>query len=315
MVRLDWQKISMRLLAVLLAFVMWLYVSNEQNPVREMVLNVELEYNEPSQNYFITGGMTESVKVKVQGNRDDMNNLTAADLRAVVNIPEGKTGELVLPVEVTAPYKLKVVQVTPEEVTISLDRMVEKQVAVVVSLQGTAAQGYTALAPVCRPETVTIRGPSRVVNDINQVTAAVDIQNAAQEIVQTAAVNSLSAQVVLNPSSVQVTVPVIAALASKTVTVTPQLIGSVMEGYRVVKSTSDPVVVTIFGAPDAINHITALQTEPVDVQGAGQNLSKEVGLSIPAGVTAAQPSRVNVLVEVDMVEETPPASSEESDNT
>lgn len=28
MVRLDWQKISMRLLAVLLAFVMWLYVSN-----------------------------------------------------------------------------------------------------------------------------------------------------------------------------------------------------------------------------------------------------------------------------------------------
>lgn len=315
MVHLDWQKNSMRLLAVLLAFVMWLYVSNEQNPVRETVLNVNLEYNEPSQNFFITGGMPESVKVKVQGNRADINNLTADDLRAVVNIPEGIAGELVLPVEVTAPYKLKVVQVTPQEVTIGMDRMVEKQVAVVVSLQGTVAQGYTALAPVCQPETVTIRGPSRVVNDINQVTAAVDIQNAAQEIVQTAAVNSLAAQVAVNPSSIQVTVPVIATLSSKTVTVTPHLTGSVMEGYRVVKSTSDPVAVTIFGTPEVINHIAALQTEPVDVQGAQQSFSTEVGLSLPAGVTAAQPSRVNVLVEVDLVDETPPASPGEPGNT
>jgi len=298
----------MRLLAVILAFVMWLYVSNEQNPVREMVLNVNLEYNQPPQDYFIISGMPESVKVKVQGNRDDINSLTAADLRAVVNIPEGKTGELVLPVEVTAPYRIKVVQVIPGEVTIVLDRMVEKQVAVVVSLQGTAAQGYTALEPVCQPETVTIRGPSRIVNDINQVTASVDIQDATQEIVQNVAVNALNAQVAANPSSVQVTVPVIASLASKTVTVTPQLTGSVMEGYRVVKSTSDPGAVTIFGVPEVINHIATLQTEPVDVQGAQQSLSKEVGLSIPAGVTAAQPSRVNVMVEVDTVKETTPAS-------
>jgi YbbR domain-containing protein len=125
--RLDWRNNSLRLLAVFLAFVMWIYVSNEQTPTREKIINVPLEHTGPAQSYIITGSLPESVRVRVQGNRNDLANLAPDNFRAVVNIPEGKTGDLLLPVQVTAPTNLRVAQVTPEDVTVGIDQMVEKR--------------------------------------------------------------------------------------------------------------------------------------------------------------------------------------------
>ncbi|HBC92370.1 MAG TPA: hypothetical protein DCZ10_05580 [Pelotomaculum sp.] len=305
--RLDWQNNSLILLAIFLAFVMWIYVSNEQNPVREKILTVTLEHTGPAQNYIITGGLPESVRVRVQGNRNDLANLAPADFRAVINLPEGKTGDVLLPVQVSAPPNLRVAQVSPEEVTVGLDRLVERQIAVAVSLKGTPAQGYSALAPTYNPETVTVRGPSRVVNDIGQASAAVDIQNASSDVTLTVPVNAGASNVTLIPASVQVVVPVVNTLASKNVPVSPQITGSAAAGFAVKRSAGDPASVQIFGPVEVIDSIDEIRTEPVDIQGADKNVTKEVGLVTPAGVTAVQPDRVKVLVEISKSDETTPS--------
>jgi YbbR domain-containing protein len=292
---------------------MWLYVSNEQNPVREKVLNVTLEHTGPAQNYMITGGLPETVRVRVQGNQYELANLSPADFKAVVNIPEGKTGDVLLPVQVSTPTNLRVAQVSPEEVTVGVDRLVERQITVAISLKGTPAQGYSALAPSYYPETVTIRGPSLVVNGINQASAVVDIQNASKDITLPVLVNAGPSNVTINPATVQVVVPIVNAVASKNVTVAPQTTGSAAVGFTVKGSVSDPASVQIYGPVEVISNISEIRTEPVDVQGADKNVTKEVGLTTPTGVTAVQPNRVKVLVEISKADVTPPAGGSGED--
>lgn len=312
--RLDWQNNSLRLLAIFLAFVMWIYVSNEQNPVREKILNVPLEHTGPAENYIITGGLPENVTIRVQGDRNELANLVPADCRAVVNIPEGKTGDLVLPVQVSSPAKLRVAQVNPAEVTVGVDRMVERQINVAVSLKGTPAEGYSALAPICYPDAVTVRGPSLVINDIRQVSAVADIQNVARDVVLTVPVNAGPSNVTLSPVAVQVVVPIVNTVASKKVAVAPQIAGSAAAGFAVKESAGDPAEVQIFGPAEVINKISEILTEPVDIQGADQNVTKEVGLLTPAGVTTVQPVRVKVVVEISKLEETASSPGEETED-
>ncbi|NLI13321.1 CdaR family protein [Pelotomaculum propionicicum] len=297
MARFDLRNNSLRLLSLLLAFALWLYVSNEQNPLREKVLTINLEETGLSQNLIITGGMPETVKVRVQGNRNQLTNLSPVDFKAVVNIPEGKTGDFSVPVQVSTPTGLRVAQVIPDQVNLSVDRIVEKQITVAVSLRGTPAEGFTALAPVYQPNIVVARGPSRDINSISQATALVDIQAAAKDVDQTIQVNVGSANVTINPAVVHVTIPIVSAVANKTVPVAPQVSGSPAAGYAVKRQSAEPATVQLSGAAEALSAITSIKTEPVDIQGADKNITKEVGLTVPQGVSA-QPGRVKVTVEV-----------------
>lgn len=313
--RLNWRNNALRLLAIFLAFVLWVYVSNEQNPVREKIFNVPLEHTGPAQNYLITGALPETVRVRVQSNRNELNNLVPADFRAVVHIPEGETGDLLLPVQVSAPPNLRIVHVSPEEITVGIDRIVERQIIVAVSLKGTPAQGYSALAPACRPETVTVRGPSRVVNEIGQATAAVDIQNASTDVAQTVPVTAGPSNVTVSPSTVQVIVPIVNTVTSKNVPVTLQITGNPASGYTVTGSSVDPAVVQISGPVDILATVEEVRTGPVDIQGADKNVTREVNLLIPPGVTTVQPARVKVQVEISRLDNMLPPSGEENENS
>lgn len=309
MARFDWRNNSLMLLSLLLAFALWIYVSNEQNPVREKVLNINLEETGLAQNLVITGGMPETVKVRVQGNRNQLTNLSPVDFKAVVNIPEGKTGDFNVPVQVSTPTGLRVVQVIPDEVRLSVDRVVEKQITVEVSLRGTPAQGFTALAPIYQPDTVTARGPSRDINSISQAAALVDIQGAAKDVEQTLQVSVGSANVTLNPPAIRVTVPIVSAVATKNVPVLPQVTGSPAAGFAVKRTNVEPMTVQLSGSAEALGAVSNIKTEPVDIQGADKNITKEAGLAAPQGVSV-QPGRVKVQVEVGKGDTTPPQTSD-----
>lgn len=298
MARLNWRNNSIKLLSLLLAFVLWIYVNNEQNPVREKVLDIELENTGLGQDFIITGGMPDSVRVKVQGSRTQLANLAPWNFRAVVNIPEGKTGDMVLPVRVTVPAGLQVLQVSPKEVRVTVDRLVDRRVSVSVELQGEPAHGYAAMAPEIRPDTVIVRGPAMVVNKINQATAVVNIGSAKENVEQDVPVSAGPYNVSLSPSVVTVFVPVTSTTVSKDVPVLPQVTGSPARGFAVGRVYSEPASVHVSGPAEKLDVIFGVKTEPVDIQGADKSLDREVSLVIPQGVEGIQPDRVKVRVEI-----------------
>jgi YbbR domain-containing protein len=312
--RFNWRNHSLRLLALLLAFALWIYVSNEQSPLREKTLTIELEKTGLEQGLVISGGMPETVKVKVQGNRSQLANIVPGDFSAVVNIPESKTGDIVIPVQVSAPTGLRIAQVTPDEVNISIDSVAEKQVTVAVSLRGTPGQGFTALAPFYQPDTVVVRGPTRLLDGIKQATALIDIQGAVKDVDQVLQVSVGNLNVTLEPSSVRVVVPIVGMVPTKTVPVLLQVTGSPAAGFYVKSSVSDPVSVQLSGQPETLSTINNIKTEPVDITGIDKSLARDVVLAVPQGVSV-QPSRVKVQVEVIKGEAPAPSTPDDSDET
>jgi len=302
---MDWQRNSIKILSVLLAFILWLYVSNEQNPAMEKNINVNLEHVGLAQNYLITGGIPESVRVKVHGNKAQLANLASGDFRAFVSIPEGETGEVSVPVQVSAPPGIRVVQVYPGEVSVTIDLLVEKVIPVTVSLRGKPAQGYTAQTPACQPGTVVARGPGKAVSEISQATAVVDIQSATKDIELTIPVSTGNSSISLNPSMVRVSVPITSIDMSKTVPVQPQVTGTPAAGFTVARNISEPAMVQISGPADIIGTITEVKTWPVDIQGIDKNLVKNVDLMPVPGIASFQPGRVRVQVEVKKIETQP----------
>lgn len=306
MARFNWRNNSLRLLSLLLAFVLWLYVSNDQNPLREKVLTIELEQTGLEQGYVILGGMPESVTVKVQGNRSQLANLVPADFKAVLNIPAGKTGDFAIPVQVSTSTGLRINQVTPDKVSLTIDSITEKQVAVAVSLRGAPGQGFTALAPFYQPNIVVARGPSRLIDGIKQATALIDIQGAVADVEQNLQVGVGDSGISLNPDTVKVVVPIVEMVPVKTVPVMIQVTGSPAAGYKVKSSVTDPVSVQLSGQPESLSTISSIQTELVDITGTDKNLTREVALTVPQGLSV-QPGRVKVQIEV-VKEEEPPAT-------
>ncbi len=303
MVRLHWRNNTIKLLSLLLAFVLWVYVSNEQNPVREKNINVNLENSGLGQNFIITEGMPESVEVKVKGSRSQLANLAPWSFKAVVNLPEGKAGEMVLPVRVTAPAGLEILQVSPEEVALKVDRLVDRKVSVTVELRGAPARGYTALTPESRPDTVIVRGPATVVNKIDRVKAVVNVDAAQADIEQDIPVDAGPYNVSLSPSLVKVVVPISGTVTVKAVPVLPRVSGSPAGGFVVTGSFSEPAAVRISGPVAVLDEITAVKTELIQIQGAARSLSREVRLSPPPDIEEIQPDRVRVKVEISTEEE------------
>jgi len=313
MVRIDWQRNSIKFLSVFLAIILWIYVSNEQNPTTDKEINVSLENSGLAQNYLITGGMPESVRVRVHGNKSQLANIAPGDFRALVIIPEGETGEVTAPVQVSAPPGLRVVQVYPNEVSVTIDSLVEKVLPVAVNLRGKPQQGYTAQAPQCQPATVIARGPSKAVSELSQATAVVDVQSATQDIELTLTVSTGNLSVSLTPSMVRVVVPITGAALPKTVSVQPQLTGTPATGFAVARVVADPVVVQISGPAEATGAVTEVKTEPVDIRGIDKTFVKEVALLPVTGIANIYPSRVKVQVEVNKIETQqppPPANGE-----
>ncbi len=298
----SWQDNWIKILSLLLAFILWVYVNSEQNPLREKTLTVPLEVSGPPKGYVFSGDLPDTVKVKLEGDRNLLARVSHSDVKAEVYVPGDRTGEAVLPVQVTAAPGLRVTQVLPAEVSLYVDRIAEKEIPVAVSLKGSPAQGYTALAPVCRPAFVTVKGPSKALEEVNQVAAAVDIQGATGNVELDLQVSAGRQELSINPAAVHITVPVVGAagaLAAKTVPVMPQTKGTPSLGWEVKRVTADPPAVQVFGPADALTGITSVETEAVDVQGASGTVEKETGLVLPAGAAALQPGRVKVKAEID----------------
>lgn len=314
MAQFNWRNNSLMLLSLLLAFALWLYVSNEQNPLRDKVLTIDLELTGLEQDFIVTGGVPDNVTVKVQGNRSQLANLVPADFRAIVIIPAGKTGDLTLPVQVSTPTGLRVTQVTPDMVNLFIDSITEKEVPVAVSLRGEPGQGFTALAPFYQPNTVLAKGPSRLIGGIKQATALIDIQGAVKDVEQTLQVGVGNSDITLSPATVKVVVPIVEMVPAKTVPVQIVVTGSPAEGYYVKSTVSDPATVQLSGQPEALSTITSIKTEPIDITGADKNFTDEVGLTAPQGVSV-KPNRVKVQVEVLKGETPPPETPDDSDDT
>lgn len=311
----KWRDNSIRILSLFIAILLWVYVTNEQNPVTDQTFSIPLVAQGAPQGYVVEG-IPGTVSVRVRGTRVAVGTLQREDFTARVNLDGIKTGENDIAVQVTAPPEVEVLQVSPSVVKVLADRIEQKNVPVAVNLQGTVAEGMQAGEPVVQPQAVKVRGPATSLANLNRLNVPLDIAGAEETIIRELPLETGLEDVTVTPERVTVTLPV-TTLSVQSLPVRLRLTGEPAAGYEVIGTTVSPQTVQVTARDDVLRNLTAVSTMTLDITGVSGDVEREVVLMLPDGARGVEPDQVLVRVRISRVEEeqSPSAGDEGENNT
>ncbi|MHB1419811.1 MAG: CdaR family protein, partial [Bacillota bacterium] len=246
-----------------------------------------------------------TVQVRMQGRQSVVSPITARDITTFVDLSKGKIGMNIMAVQVVLPTGAQLVSISPSPVTVRLDKITDTQFNVAVDIQGMPASGYLALKPEIQPAQVVVAGPSDVIQRIARVYVEANQENLRASLETSLPVkvkdrfgNNIGNWLEINPSAVQVFIPILEDLPQKTVPVNVTISGKPAQGYRVNRVIVEPGEVSVFGTSKILGTLEAVDTESLDISGAKEDISRQVELILPSGAGSGGLSTVQVVVQI-----------------
>ncbi|MDQ6603564.1 MAG: CdaR family protein [Chloroflexota bacterium] len=287
--------LSRATLAVVLAFGFWAWVINNNDPDRQhdfpTVLVIE---NNLPDGLAATLPSPNAVTISVWGPRSVVQNAQAGNVSATIDLKEVKPGTQQVPVHVQSNLSnLRKKSANPVSVQVTIERSIEKTLPVTVPMP--TQSGVKVNSVAATPPDVQVSGPESKVNSVTQLVAAFEIgdrtANFTSPPVDVKALDVSGREVsgvTLSPSRVAVTADITDNRNERTVPVsTADVVGTPAPGYIFNGFGSIPQV-TITGDPQVIRSIVNIPTQPISIDGLGQNKVITVQLDttkLPPGVT------------------------------
>ena len=303
---MNWLKsvnLSRFVLATVLAVFVWAYVSLTVYPEQTNTFEgIHLDIRQPQNTELIVREVqnSEPFTVSISGPRDKLTGITSSSLRPYVDLsrldrPTTDQFRVELKVPDGVRYSIK-----PERVEIQVEQKKVETIKVTVQTIGEVSADYSISNVKVNPEYIEINGPASQVSQVEKAVARVDISNRNISLVaRISNVQLLGAndqelkleQVQIKPESVTVDVRVNPNFNNRDVAIRVTTKGEPALGYVVGSSTLEPQFVTVYGEPTVISQLNFIETEPVDVSGASNNITTEVALKQPRDVLITQENK------------------------
>ena len=169
--RLRGSNIGLRILAVVLAVGLWVFVNSAERGSVEQ-LTVPISYSTLPTGMVIVNRPPTSVKVEVTGPRSllsllDPERLTLKiDLRSIA---AGQSEFKIYPSMFNVGRNTAVTSISPDSLSLDIDSLVTRDVPVHLAVEDRVAPGYTISSVDITPPNVTVVGPSRYVAPLTSV--------------------------------------------------------------------------------------------------------------------------------------------------
>jgi YbbR domain-containing protein len=303
------KEILIRLACLLASFILWLYVSNIQNPLQiTKIRNVPVEIvgQDALQNSnlaMLSNNEKPTVTLTVKGNFAKINSLRTGDFKLKADLSGYALNKDVtrIPVEVeNKPDDVEVMNGVGLFINITLDDLIEKNVSIDLDMKVSAHEGFKDLTPVKKLTSAVVRGPKTYVDKVNVVKAKGDIKDLSKdEIVNLPLVAYDSNGIVVEnvtivPDIVEVSIPV---RKIKTVQVNVKTKGSLNSDSKL--NSVEPLLKTvkIMGTDEALNSIDSLNTEPIDLSAITESKTVSTSIIVPQNITLVDVNK-NISVKV-----------------
>jgi len=150
----------LKVLAVLLASLLWLTVAGEH--VVERTLRVPLELRNVPPQLEIVGDPPMTVDVRVRGSSAMLGRMDPGDVVAILDLQGARPGSRIFHLrtdEVKGPYGVEIAQITPSTVPLELEKSGRRSVPVIPAIDGEPAPGFVTGRSTVTPATVDVLGP------------------------------------------------------------------------------------------------------------------------------------------------------------
>ncbi|MBQ1919581.1 MAG: hypothetical protein II176_02565 [Selenomonas sp.] len=283
--------LAAKIVAVLVAVILWGYVMNDQNPSIEGSFNAQVKLINVPDGYKVTQS-TETIKITVKGPRSLFAANGDKNFQAHVDMQEAKSGKGSYKVKVEMPQGFELVEVQPDTVDVELDPIVRRKVRADISVNGSPASGVTVAKVSQASAEVIIEGPSKAVSEVERVIGYVGLTNkndvdfALQ--VPLTAINNDGREVQgikIQPATMYVAVQMARGLTKKIVSIRPVTDNDLPQNLELVSMKPNPLQIEIAGAENIISNLTTVATEKISLADVVGNTDKTVKLALPPGVT------------------------------
>lgn len=164
---------GLKVLALLITGVLWLSVASR--PVSQVALNGAIELNLPdSPNLIVSKVETLTARVYLEGPRDALETIRAGQLTVTADMSAVEPGVRVIPLKVEAgrnglPANVKVKDLEPRTIRVTVERMVEREVPITPRFEGDSPAGFQVIDWQITPNTVKIGGAESQMREITEV--------------------------------------------------------------------------------------------------------------------------------------------------
>jgi len=164
---------GLKVLALLITGVLWLSVASR--PVSQVALSGAIELNLPDSPLLIVSKVeTLTARVYLEGPRDALETIRAGQLTVTADMSAVEPGVRVIPLKVESarnglPANVKVKDIEPRTIRVTVERMVEREVPITPRFEGEPPAGFQVIDWQITPNTVKIGGAESQMREITEV--------------------------------------------------------------------------------------------------------------------------------------------------
>lgn len=327
--------LSLKIMSVAIAIVVWLIVVNIDNPVGTnyyTITDVELINKEYVESSDTIGKMCmpeenqDSVKVAITASKKVRDRIRLSDITAVADLQQAvslDTDPVMVPITVTClasgvlPSDIKV---TPQNLTVNLDEKETQEFVVNVSKGDTKpGKDYEVGSLTASPEKIRITGPKTLVNKIDKVNATIaldgntedytqevnlTIYDKNQEALSESEMNSLRIE---NNAKVVVTAKLWKIRTG--VKISAGYVGTPASGYQVGSVKTVPDTISVAGNTEGLeslsenDNVITIPADRIDISGESKDVERKISLKnlLPDNVKLTSDSSEDVWVTVSIL--------------
>ena len=276
---------ALKLVALAIAIVLWLYVGIEQDPISQRTYNVPITVENLSADKVATVSK-ERVNVKVMGRETRLDGITSEDFKAYVDLSDAKTGDSEAEVHVSLPNEVYFAKLDPSHVNVYVEQREGETMNVDIVRTGMLPDGITIEDMSVEPQNVFVSGNEDALAMVAKVGVAVELDDIYSDSKKDVPVQLYDyegniiepGELKVYPEQVTLNIKVNEADIQKSVPIQAELVGNLSEGVQVDSVTVDPQTALVEGLPKDLAKITEIKTEPIDLSGIKETTSFTVKL-------------------------------------
>lgn len=308
--------LSLAVLSLALAASLWVFVIDRENPTEVQTFNgsIPVKFVNVPNSLAVANASGTTVRLRIEAPKSEINRLRPGDFEASVNLGGFASGQATVSVDATsANGRVRVLDVNPPHIDVTLESLRSKEVPVKVALVGSPQQGFTATGQSSEPITATVSGPESLVALVDSVAAEVILTgvraNVSEDRVDLKPRDARGGEisrVKVSPETARVNVNLEQREFTRTFVVNPAIGGQPAAGYNVTGVGVDPGIVSVTGPLDVLQSIDAVRgvaTDEISIADARGDVVRTANLVLPAGARqqvaagdVAAPVRVTISV-------------------
>ena len=167
------RNVGPKVLALLLAGVIWVFASNERREeILERNFTIPVALVGVPANMVISSEVEDTIAVRLRGPASQVRELRGENMEVTVDLKDSRSGTVNIPIapsSIDIPRNVEVVSMQPARISLQLEQRKQDVVSIRPYLVGSPAAGFVIENIEVRPARALIIGPTSLVEEVTEI--------------------------------------------------------------------------------------------------------------------------------------------------